>query len=83
MIFFLTGILDSVGEYLTDHFGRKPIYIIVVFIQIISYLIAIFIKSYWINTLANGLMVSGVALNFALLLVFTSESFPTSIRNKA
>lgn len=46
-------------------------------------MIAIFVKSYWINTLANGLMVSGVALNFALLLIFTSESFPSSIRNKA
>lgn len=83
LIFFFTGIFDFIGEFLTDHFGRKPIYVMLTIIQLMAYTIGLTAHSYWLISFSNALIISGVSLNYSLLIVFVSESFPARTRNRA
>lgn len=48
-----------------------------------AYIIGLTAHSFWMITLSNALIISGVSLNYSLLIVFVSESFPARTRNKA
>ena len=78
----MTGVLDFVGEYMTDHLGRKRVFIFVLFVQILAFIMNIFIDGFWTNMIGNGLIIVSVTLNYSLLIVIMSESLPSSHRNR-
>lgn len=40
-------------------------------------------NNFWLNALANAIIVSGVSMNYSLLIVLVNESLPNKTRKKA
>lgn len=68
---------------MTDHIGRRVVYISVLLFQSLAFLMNIYVNHFWINAIGNAFIIVGVSLNYAILLVILSESIPAGYRNKS